>query len=165
MIRIIVIVALILALPSGARAADVAVLPGLMTLNHPRPAIGVAFGHAPSVAGFEIEYLGTLGGKSADHSRAGGIFGNLIVQPVVIGNLQPFAIVGFGLWGETFADGAGTGEMGAKDIGGGVKVLLTEHLRLRLDYRLFLLGDAVDGSRLPSTRRPQRISVGFHVAF
>lgn len=164
-IRIVLIGALIVAVPSGARAADAAVLLGLMTLNGPRPAIGVAIGHAPSVAGFEIEYLATLGRGSADQSVAGGIFGNLIVQPVMIGNLQPFAIVGLGIWGETFADGAGTGVSGAKDIGGGIKVRLADPLKLRLDYRLFLVGSAPDASRLPSTTRPQRISAGLHVVF
>jgi hypothetical protein len=82
-----------------------------------------------------------LGGESADHSSAGGIFGNVIVQPVTIGNLHFFAIGGFGLWGEKFADGKGTGEL-AKDIGGGGKIRIAERLRLRLDYRLFLLGAA-----------------------
>ena len=33
------------------------------------------------VLGFEIEYLGTLSGETADHSSAGGIFASLIVQP------------------------------------------------------------------------------------
>lgn len=135
-----------------------------MTVNSPRPAFGVAFGHAPSVAGFEIEYLATLGGKSADHSAAGAILGNLIVQPVEVGNLQPYAIFGFGIWGESFADGTGTGAMFAKDIGGGIKFRIAGRLRLRLDYRLFLLGDP-EGTRLPSTKRPQRISAGLHVAF
>jgi hypothetical protein len=160
--RIVLIAALLLAVPRGARAADVAVLPGLMTGT--RPGFGWVIGHAPSVAGFEIEYLSTVRGKSADRSVAGGVFGNLVVQPVVIRNLQPFGIVGFGMWGESFADG-GTGALGARDIGGGVKVWVTDRLRLRLDYRLFLLGDVQDGSRAPSTKRPQRISAGIHLAF
>ena len=163
--RIVLILALILAVPGGARAADVAVLLGPMAVGGARPAFGVAIGHAPSVAGFEIEFLSTLGGETASHSTAGGIFGNLVVQPVVVGKLQFYAIVGLGVWGETFADDTGTGEMGAKDIGGGMKVRIADHLRLRLDYRLFLLGDPDDASRLPSTKRPQRVSVGLHVAF
>ena len=162
-IRMALIVAVIF-VPGSTQAADLAVLPGLMAGTSPKPAFGVVIGHAPSVAGFEIEYLGTTGRKTVNRSVAGGIFGNLIVQPVMVGRLQPFAIAGFGMWGETFENG-GTGEMSARDIGGGIKVWLTDHLRLRLDYRLFLLGDADDGSRLPSTTRPRRISAGVHVAF
>ena len=165
MIRIVLLVALILAVPRGAQAADAAVLPGLMNVSGPRPAFGWIIGHAPSVAGFEIEYLWSVNEKTPDRSVAGGIFGNLIVQPVVIRNLQFFGIVGFGMWGESFADGTGTGAMGAKDIGGGMKIRVTDNLRVRLDYRLFVLGDAPDASRAPSTKRPQRVSAGLHVAF
>lgn len=164
LIRIALVGALILTNPVSARA-DGTVLLGLMTVDGPRPSIGVAFGYSPSVAGFEIEFLGTLGGESADHSSAGGIFGNLIVQPVTIGNLKFFAVGGFGLWGETFADGTGTGVLGAKDIGGGVKIRITERLRLRLDYRLLLLSDPEGASGVPSTKRPQRFSAGLHLVF
>jgi len=150
--------------PSNARAGDLAVLFGLGTVNGPRPAVSWAIGHAPAAVGFEIEYLGMWGGTSTDRSSAGGIFGSVIVQREMVANLQPFAIVGFGMWGESFDDG-GTGVVGAKDIGGGIKVRMTRRLRLRLDYRLFLIGDSTDGSRLPSTTRPQRISAGLHVAF
>ena len=156
--------ALIIISPLSARA-DGTVLLGLMTLDGPRPSIGVAFGYSPSVAGFEVEYLGTLGGESADHSSAGGIFGNVIVQPVTVGNLQFFAIGGFGMWGETFADGTGTGALGAKDFGGGVKIRIAERLRLRLDYRLILLGDPEGASGVPSTKRPQRFAAGLHLVF
>ena len=165
-IRIVLIGAwILLAVPGVARAADAAVLFGLMTVNGARPAIGVAIGHAPSVVGFEIEYLGSWGGDAADRSVTGGIFGNLIVQPVVVGKLQFYGIVGFGMWGESFDDNTGTGLFGAKDLGGGAKVRITDHLRLRFDYRLFLLGDPSDASRQPSTKRPQRIAVGMHVGF
>ena len=67
--RIAVVGALIFTNPVSARA-DGTVLLGLMTLDGPRPSLGVAVGYCPSVAGFEIEYLGTLGGQSADHSSA-----------------------------------------------------------------------------------------------
>ena len=87
------------------------------------------------------------------------------MQPVTIGNLQFFAIGGFGLWGEKFADGTGTGALGAKDIGGGVKIRIAERLRLRLDYRLFLLDDPEGASGVPSTKRPQRFSAGVHLVF
>ena len=156
--------ALILMNPVSARA-DATVLLGLMSVGGPRPSFGVAVGYCPSAAGFEIEYLGTLGGQTADHSSAGGIFASLIVQPVTISNVQFFGIGGFGVWGETFADGTGTGELNAKNIGGGVKIGIAERLRLRLDYRLFLLGDPEGASGVPSTKHPQRLSAGLHLVF
>lgn len=156
--------ALILMNQVSARA-DATVLLGLMSVGGPRPALGVAYSYCPSVAGFEIEYLGTLGGKTADHSSAGGIFASIIVQPVTTSNVQFFGIGGFGIWGETFADGKGTGVVGAKNVGGGVKIGIAERLRLRLDYRLFLLGDPEDASREPSTKYSQRFSAGLHLVF
>jgi len=156
--------ALILMNPVSARA-DATVLLGLMSVGSPRPSFGVAFGYCPSVVGFEIEYLGTLGGVTADHSSAGGVFASIIVQPVTTSDVQFFGIGGFGIWGETFVDGKGTGAVSAKKIGGGVKIGIAERLRLRLDYRLFLLGEPDDASRDPSTRHPQRFSAGLHLVF
>lgn len=160
----VVVGALIIPSPAQAQATG-ALLLGLLTLDRPRPSVGVAFGYSPSVAGFEIEYLGTVGGESGGHSSAGGIFANVIVHPATVGALQLFVVGGFGLWGEKFEDGKGTGELGATDIGGGVRIWMTEHLRLRLDYRLFLLGDPEGASGVPSSRHPQRFSAGLHLAF
>jgi hypothetical protein len=162
---VLVVGASLLAVPSGARAADAAVLFGLMNVGGVSPAFAGIIGHAPSVAGFEIEYLGTKGEESGDRTAVRGIFGNLIVHPATVGHFQFFAIFGFGVWGETLADGTGTGAFGAKDIGGGAKVRLTDWLKLRLDYRLFLLGEPQETDRLPGTKRPHRLSMGLHVAF
>jgi hypothetical protein len=158
------VAALFLMHPVSAQA-DATLLAGLMSVGGSRPSLGVAYSYCPSLAGFEIEYLGTIGGRTAGHSSAGGIFASLIVQPVTIARFQFFAIAGFGVWGEKFADGKGTGAMDAKNIGGGVKIALAERVRLRLDYRLFVLGDVEDGSRDPGTRRPQRVSAGLHLVF
>lgn len=160
----VVVGALILPNPASAQATGTVLL-GLMTVDAPRASIGVGFGYSPSIVGFEIEYLGALSGESADHPSAGGIFANLVVRPVTRGNLQFFVIGGFGLWGETFADGRGTGELGARDLGGGVIIRIAEPLGVRLDYRLFLLGNLEDGSRAPSRKHPQRFSAGLHVVF
>jgi hypothetical protein len=164
LIRTAWLAALIVMVPVSARG-DATVLLGLMSGDGPRPSVGAAFSYCPSVAGFEIEYLGTLGGETAGHSSAGGIFGSVIVQLPTSSNVQFFAMGGFGVWGETFADGKGTGELGAKNIGGGVKIRIAGPLRLRLDYRLFVLGDSQDGDRGPSTKHPQRFSAGLHLVF
>lgn len=156
--------AVVLMNPVSARA-DATVLMGPMFLDGARSSFGVAFSYSPYIAGFEIEYLGTLDRRPAGRSSAGGIFASLIVQPVTISSFQPFAIAGFGMWGETFPDGTGSGALEAKNIGGGVKIGVSERLRLRLDYRLFVLGDPEDSSRAPSTRRPQRFSAGLHLVF
>lgn len=162
LIRITIAAALVVTNPVSARA-DGTLLIGVLTIDDSRPSISFAFGYLPSVVGFEIEYVGTLG--SAGHSSAGGIFGNIVVQPVTIGQFQFFAVGGFGLWGEKFADGRGTGALDARDIGGGVKIGISERSRIRLDYRLFLLGEPEGASGVPSTMRPHRFSGGLHLVF
>ena len=166
LIRTVWFGALIVMSPVRTRAADATVLVGLVSAGGPHPSVSVAFGYCPSVAGFEIEYFGTLGGETADHSGLGGIFASLLVQLPTTSNLQFFGLVGFGIWGETFADGTATGVLNAKNVGGGVKIGIAEHVRLRLDYRLFALADPEeDGSRRPSTRFPQRLSAGLQLVF
>jgi hypothetical protein len=57
---------------------------------------------------------------------------------------QFYGIGGFGLYRETFEGGGGSGEILARNIGGGAKIGLACPLRLRLDYRVLLLDDAPD---------------------
>lgn len=159
------LVALVLMNPLSARA-DATVLVGLMSVDALRPSFGFSFGYRPSAVGFEIEYLSTLGPTTPGHFSAGGIFASVIVQPVTISNVQVFAIGGFGIWGEGFSGGKGTGVLDAKNVGGGVLVALAGPMRLRLDYRLFLLGEVEEvGSIAPRRKHPQRIAAGLHFAF
>ena len=159
------LVAFVLMNPVTARA-DATVLVGLKSVKGLRPSCGFSFGHRPSVVGFEIEYLSTLGETAPGDYSAGGIFVSLIVQPVTISNVQIFAVGGFGVWGEGFKGGKGTGVFNAGNVGGGVLVPLAGPLRLRLDYRLFLLGKADEtGAIAPSSKHPQRIAAGLHFAF
>jgi hypothetical protein len=157
------LVALVLMNPVSARA-DATVLVGLTSVDALRPSYGFSFGYRPSAVGFEIEYLSTTPG---DYS-AGGIFASLIVQPVTISKVQIFAVGGVGVWGEGFAGGKRTGVLNAGNVGGGVLVPLAGPLRLRLDYRLFLLGEVAKeevGAIAPGTKHPQRIAAGIHFAF
>jgi hypothetical protein len=158
LIRTAWLAALFVMLPMSARA-DVTVLVGVMSVGGPRPAVGWAFSYCPSVVGFEIEYFGTPGGATTDHSSAGGIFASLIVQPATTSNLQFFAIAGFGIFDH------GGGVYNATNVGGGVKIRIVGPLRLRLDYRLFVLGDLQDGDRGPTTKYPQRFSAGLQLVF
>jgi hypothetical protein len=157
------LVALVLMNPVSARA-DATVLVGGTSVDALRPSFGFSFGYRPSAVGFEIEYLSTTPG---DYT-AGGIFASLIVQPVTISNVQIFAVGGVGVWGEGFAGGKRTGVLSAGNVGGGVLVPLVGPLRLRLDYRLFLLGEVSKeevGAIAPRTKHPQRIAAGIHFAF
>ena len=155
---------LMLAAPARAQN-DWTVLAGAMDAQGARPAVSAAFGHVPGIAGFEIEYLSTVGAGNDTRSRAGGIVANAIVHPYTRDNLQFFGVFGLGVWGQTFADHGGTGALGAKDLGGGVKIRISEHLRVRVDYRLFLLGEMEDGSRQPEPQHPQRLAVGLNLHF
>jgi hypothetical protein len=157
------LVALVLIDPVSARA-DATVLVGLTSVDDPRPSYAFSFGYRPSAVGFEIEYVSTMPG---DYS-AGGIFASVIVQPVTISKVQIFTVGGVGVWGEGFEGGKRTGVLTAGNIGGGALVPLSGPLRLRLDYRLFLLGEVSKeevGAIAPGTKHPQRIAVGIHVVF
>jgi hypothetical protein len=158
-----IVSALLVAAPARAQQTWT-VLPGLITLDGPKASIGVAFGYAPSAVGMEVEYAGTLRQRSLGRSSAGGIFLNVIVQPMRTGTLQYYGVGGLGLWTEDFANGKGTGELGAKDVGGGLMLWMTDHLAVRIDYRLLIIGDPSSGS-FPSIRHPQRLSAGLHVSF
>jgi hypothetical protein len=43
------------------------------------------------------------------------------------------------------------------------KIAIAKRLRLRLDYRLFMLGDLEAGDRGPTTKYPQRFSAGLQL--
>jgi hypothetical protein len=158
------LVVFVLMNPLSARA-DATVLWGLMSVDALRPSFGFSFGHRPSAVGFEIEYLSTLGQTTPGDYSAGGAFASLIVQAVTISNVQIFAVGGVGIWAEGFA-GKRTGVLNAGNVGGGVLVALAGPLRLRLDYRLFLLGKVEEeGGIAPSRKHPQRIAAGLYFDF
>jgi hypothetical protein len=162
----LVIVALV---ASDVRArADATVFMGVMTAGSPRPAIGFSVGLCPEVFGcFEIEIAGTIGAATSTRSSAGGINGSFIIQsPRPVHGVQFYGIAGVGLYGETYEGGVGSGEVSAKNFGGGTKIGLRGPLKLRLDYRVFVLGDAPDAATgVVVHQHPQRVSVGLSVAF
>jgi hypothetical protein len=53
---------------------------------------------------------------------------------------------GVGLYGETFGSSGGSGEVLAKNIGGRAKITLAGPLKLRVDYRVVLLGETPDAT-------------------
>ena len=147
--------------------ADVTVFAGFQTNGGAHPSIGAAFGRAPSVVGFEVEYARTIGEATATKPSSGNVNGSLVIQTMPAnGRVQLYALGGFGVWGETYEDGRGSGAIPATHIGGGVKLLLTGRIKLRLDYRLFMLGDAPDAAPgIEVHRRRHRLAAGLSFTF
>ena len=117
-----------------------------------------------AILGLELDYTKTIGDASATEIQTFG--GNFIVQSSPRARrLQYYGTLGFGVYGET-DDRGGSGEVATGNFGGGVKLKLAGPLRLRLDYRVFLLGDTADASADFVVRKhPQRVSVGVGLAF
>ena len=152
--------------PLAPMHSDVTAFVGVM-VPQARRAVGGAFGGGGSMVRFEIEYSGTVGSATLTRPSAGAISVNVLVQSTPsIHGLQFYGTGGFGLFGETFEGGAGSGEVLAKNFGVGAKIVLAGPLRLRLDYRLFVLGDAPDASPgLVLQQHPQRLSAGLNFTF
>lgn len=92
----------------------------------------------------------------------------MIVQPLTIAKAHIFVVAGVGVWGEGFEAGKRTGVLSAVNVGGGVLLNITGPLKLRLDYRLFRLGEVSKeeiGAISPSRKHPQRIAAGLSVRF
>ena len=165
----IVRAALTVALLGGIAApasADGTLLFGLQTTSSPHPTVGVAWGHWPGTVGFELEYAGSLGKATATTPSAGTITANALVRtPWRIHGCRVYALGGFGMYGES-GGGRGSGEVGATDLGAGTAIPLGGPLKLRLDYRVYMLGRAPDASPgSPISRHPQRLSAAFSLAF
>ena len=105
-----------------------------------RPTQGFAVGAGLLVVGFEFEYASTPDepAKLAPALHTGT--GNILLQtPVAIFGFQPYFTSGGGIYRETLGAREKTGF--ALNTGGGVKISLVGPVRLRLDYRVFTLGD------------------------
>jgi opacity protein-like surface antigen len=97
--------------------------------------IGVGF-----IIGMEFEYATATEDEEAGAPglRTGSL--NALVQPPFgIAGVQPYATAGIGLYKEQLEAHEQTGV--GINLGGGIKVNLVGPLRLRIDYRLFRLGD------------------------
>lgn len=129
-----------LARPAGA---DLTAFMGSSVSPDARLVRGAAIGSGLLVLGFEFEYA-TTGEDLTTGSPAlrTGMANVLLQTPVTFLRMQPYVTTGTGLYRERLGSTQDTGI--GFNTGGGVKITLAGPLRLRLDYRVFRLGnDAV----------------------
>jgi opacity protein-like surface antigen len=131
---------LLTAFGSTPAFADITGFIGTNTTPENRRVTGLAFGGGLLIVGFEFEY-GSSPESAEDLApslRTG--MGNVLLQtPVAIFGFQPYFTTGGGVYHESLNALSQTGF--GVNTGGGVKISLAGPVRLRLDYRIFNLGD------------------------
>jgi hypothetical protein len=131
---------LMTALGSAHAFADITGFIGTNTTPENRRVTGAAVGGGLLIFGFEFEY-GSSPESAEDLApslRTG--MGNVLLQtPVAIFGFQPYFTTGGGVYHESIDARSQTGF--GLNTGGGVKISLAGPVRLRLDYRIFNLGD------------------------
>jgi opacity protein-like surface antigen len=160
--------------------AHVTSAPEVVALNQPedkeyRTTKGFALGFGLVIVGFEFEYSNTSGVDRCTSqvgvrdlcapSLTTGM-GNVLLQtPHGILPVQIYGTLGGGLYREHWDFSEAVNVSDANDygvgtnVGGGVKIDLIGPLRLRLDYRLFKLGNGAYNST------PQRFYAGANLSF
>lgn len=140
-------------------SADATAFLGLASAPEARRVTGLAVGSGLLVVGFEFEYAQT---QEQLEDAAPGVrtfMGNLLVQtPVPVHGIQFYGTIGAGLYRESLGESQTETNLGT-NVGGGAKVTLAGPLRLRLDYRAFLLRGA------PLHDQFHRLYAGLNLAF
>jgi hypothetical protein len=138
--------------------ADITGFLGANTTPKNRHTQGFAVGAGLLLVGFEFEYASTPDEPTAQAPALTTGSGNFLLQaPFAIFGFQPYATTGAGLYRETLGTRQTTGFV--LNTGGGVKISLVGPVRLRLDYRVFKLGEG--GLESPV----QRVYVGLNLKF
>lgn len=138
--------------------ADVTGFVGANTTPKNRHTQGFAVGAGLLLLGFEFEYASTPDEPTAQAPSLNSGMGNVLLQaPFSVFGFQPYATTGAGVYRETLGTRQQTGF--GLNIGGGVKISLIGPVRLRLDYRLFKLGDDARDSPV------HRVYVGLNLKF
>jgi hypothetical protein len=139
--RLVLAAGLVLAVlgaPAVARA-DVTAFVGVNGTPSNRTTTGISVGMGLLVLGFEVEYAHAreddLTGAPA---LTTGMFNVLVQTPVAVSGVQLYGTAGGGIYRETLGETHQVTQFGT-NVGGGVKLKLAGPLRLRLDYRVFLL--------------------------
>lgn len=157
---------LLIVCASPARA-DLTAFVGAQTAPSNRMTTGLAAGSGFLIIGFEVEYAQAgaeddcvAGTDVCAPSLRTGMMNVLVQTPRgIVPKMQLYATGGGGYFRERFESLDITHKGAATNIGGGVKIELAGPLRVRLDYRVFKLGnEAVH-------RTSQRFSVGANLAF
>src|SRR5204863_10195050 len=144
-------------MPTPARA-DITGFIGANTTPKSRHTQGFAVGAGVMFLGIEFEYGSTPDDPAALAPSLNTGTGNVLFQaPFAIFGFQPYFSTGGGIYHEELTTHSKTGF--ALDTGGGVKISLLGPVRLRVDYRVFKLGDEALESPV------QRIYVGLNLKF
>jgi hypothetical protein len=134
-------VALCLAAAAPSRA-DITAFIGANTTPVNRQVRGLAFGAGLLFVGFEFEYSNTSESTEAFTAAPAlktGMANLLLQAPIAIFGFQPYFTTGGGIYREELDPHVRTGV--SPNVGGGVKISLAGPLRLRVDYRVFKLGN------------------------
>ena len=133
--------------------ADVTAFMGVNTTPANRAVTGGALGVSLLIVGFEGEYANTKGGDTVGAPSLQTGMGNIYVQnPIPLAGIQFYATTGAGLYREELGSLSSTTV--AVNTGGGAKIELISHVKLRVDYRVFKL----NGSATNPT--PKRFYLG-----
>lgn len=138
--------------------ADATLFLGNVADPSSRAVRGVALGVSLLVVGFEFEYSSTSEDPddAAPSLRTG--MANVFVQtPLAIAAIQPYLTIGAGGYRERLGDATATSV--GMNTGGGVKVSLAGPVRLRVDYRRFVLAGN------PISSRVDRLYLGVNLRF
>jgi opacity protein-like surface antigen len=136
--------------------ADLTAFWGMSSTPELRSARGFAFGINLLVVGFEFEFANTVQNEAKGApGLSTKMFNGMLMTPT--GGTQLYLTAGGGTFREEYRDrresNVGT------NVGGGIKMNLAGPLRLRLDYRIFVLrGD-------PLYKNPKRFYGGISLSF
>ena len=138
--------------------ADITGFIGINRTPSQRAVKGFSGGIGLVIVGFEFEYADTTQDRQEGAPGLKTYMVNGLLQtPFPIGGMHFYATAGGGVFRETLDELSET-HVGT-NIGGGVKANILGPLRLRLDYRVFMLR----GSPLHS--KPQRFYAGLNLKF
>jgi hypothetical protein len=156
--RALLLAVVVIMVSATSAFADITGFIGANTAPKSRHTQGFAVGAGMLLFGFEFEYGSTPDEPTAQAPSLNTGSGNFLLQaPFAIVGFQPYFTTGAGYYRETLGTHQETGF--ALNTGGGVKISLVGPVRLRIDYRVFKLGDEALESPV------QRIYVGLNLKF
>jgi hypothetical protein len=147
------IAASLVLLTAAPARADITAFLGVNTTPSSRLVTGAALGASILIVGIEGEYAVTRSDDQAGApSLKTGMINAFLQTPIPIKGLQFYLTAGGGLYNEALGPSSTTGF--GSNVGGGTKIELVSHVKLRIDYRVFNLS----GSPMQPT--PKRLYAG-----